>query len=253
MAQAGADRGVAEGHAGQAAGAPARPAGLSRLLPAVVVGVVVLAGIGAALRGPLERRPVIRPTTTRSVGADAQTLEETTPTTSPSPSLAGESIAIEVPPWVSTALWTLLALATALLVGMILRRLLELRSRPDLVRRPPVVAGQTAAATEAPDLAEPIAQAWQGLRASAPPRDAVVAAWVALEDGAAAHGAGRAASETPTEFTEYVLRETSADPEAIAALRASYLRARFGPDPVTPQDVDRAAAALARIEATWSG
>lgn len=240
---------------GASSPAASSPAASTRtLVPGAVVGLLVLAGVGAAMRGPLDRVPVPHPTYPRPTGGNVQTLE-TPPTMTPTvePTWLDESITIELPSWLPTALWILLGAVIVVVVLLVVRRLLEMRDGSGPRGPRADVSGQVALAGEAPDLAEPIAQAWQRLRSTAPPRDAVVAAWVALEEGAAAHGAGRAASETPTEFTRYVLSTTRVDPDAVASLRACYLAARFAPDPVHPEDVERAAAALARIEATWSG
>jgi Domain of unknown function (DUF4129) len=81
-----------------------------------------------------------------------------------------------------------------------------------------------------------------------PPSDAVIAAWVQLEQSAAASGTERAAHQTPSEFTEAVLAEHSADAAALHELKAVYQRARFGePGQVTTADAEAARAALRRI------
>ena len=54
--------------------------------------------------------------------------------------------------------------------------------------------------------------------------DAIVAAWVAIERGAAQTGVARRPSQTATEFTVTVLSRTNADPDAIRILRGLYLR-----------------------------
>ncbi|MBE1874914.1 DUF4129 domain-containing protein [Myceligenerans pegani] len=84
-------------------------------------------------------------------------------------------------------------------------------------------------------------------RARGVPRDAVVAAWVALEDAAAAHGTERDPADTPTEFTAALLAATPAPAADIRTLRALYQRARFTTRPVTDDDVAAARAALAGI------
>jgi hypothetical protein len=85
-------------------------------------------------------------------------------------------------------------------------------------------------------------------RKGGPPSDAVIAAWVQLEEAAAASGTERAPHQTPSEFTETVLCQHNADAEALEDLRRLYHRARFGkPETVTPEDVTAARAALERI------
>lgn len=82
------------------------------------------------------------------------------------------------------------------------------------------------------------------VRRRVPPTEAVVAAWVHLEDAAGRSGVPRKRTQTPTEFTVDVLDRTPVDPAATRALLALYLRARFGDDPMTTSDVATALAAL---------
>ncbi|HEY7594879.1 MAG TPA: DUF4129 domain-containing protein [Actinophytocola sp.] len=85
-------------------------------------------------------------------------------------------------------------------------------------------------------------------RAGGPPGDAVIAAWLRLEEAAEREGAGREPHQTATEFTAALLeRHTTSEP-ALDELRELYQRARFGPpDEVTETDADAAVAALDRI------
>ncbi|MGQ0840796.1 DUF4129 domain-containing protein [Actinokineospora sp.] len=86
-------------------------------------------------------------------------------------------------------------------------------------------------------------------RAGGPPADAIVAAWLVLEDAAAAHGVRRAAHQTPTEFTGDVLAAHAVDGVALGELRRLYQRARFGePGAVTDADAEAARDALLRVE-----
>lgn len=88
-------------------------------------------------------------------------------------------------------------------------------------------------------------------RAGGPPSDAVVRAWLVLEESAAESGTARRPEQTSTEFTADVLGAHDVDPAALRTLRSLYQRARFGqPDSVTEQDADAAAAALDRIADT---
>ncbi|WP_433268355.1 DUF4129 domain-containing protein [Actinosynnema sp. CS-041913] len=84
-------------------------------------------------------------------------------------------------------------------------------------------------------------------RVGGPPRDAVVGAWLRLEQAAADSGAARAPHETPTEFTGALLARHHVDEDATAALRKVYQRARFGVAAVTDEDARIAQDALARI------
>ncbi|MFE4463522.1 DUF4129 domain-containing protein [Oerskovia sp. NPDC056781] len=85
------------------------------------------------------------------------------------------------------------------------------------------------------------------LDTAATPRDAVTAAWIALEDATADTGHRRHPAQTPTEFTTTVLDATPADPDAVTTLLGLYQRARFTTHPLTPQDVDAARDCLERL------
>ena len=106
---------------------------------------------------------------------------------------------------------------------------------------------------EQPDLAvldEGLLAAGWAVEADHPhPADAVLAAWVALERAARRSGVERDPASTPTEFTVDVLDRTSADRAATRTLLALYLRARFGSEAVTPDDVGTARTALATLRA----
>jgi hypothetical protein len=102
-------------------------------------------------------------------------------------------------------------------------------------------------------LATAVARAEAHLAGVAGPADAVVAAWIALEDEAALQGTGRDPAQTPTEFTSVLLQHTPAPADAVAVLRSLYHRARFTSHPVTPDDVRRARESLARIAAALDG
>jgi len=85
-------------------------------------------------------------------------------------------------------------------------------------------------------------------RDGGPPGDAVIAAWLTLEEAAAHEGAGRKPHETATEFTAALLSRYTTSEPALDELRVLYQRARFGrPGEVTEDDVRTAAAALDRI------
>lgn len=66
--------------------------------------------------------------------------------------------------------------------------------------------------------------------------DAIIAAWLALEEGAKLAGVPRDRAQTPTEFTLEVLSQTPATPQVIQELLALYQVARF-----TNKDLDQSA------------
>jgi hypothetical protein len=85
-------------------------------------------------------------------------------------------------------------------------------------------------------------------RRSGPPSDAVVAAWLRLEEAAAESGFARAPHQTPTEFTTGVLAKHLGAQDAVGQLRELYQRARFGrAGTVTEADADDAHDALEAI------
>jgi hypothetical protein len=83
-------------------------------------------------------------------------------------------------------------------------------------------------------------------RGGGEPRDAVIRAWVTLEN---ATERTRAPHQTATEFTVALLEEETADEQALRELRTLYQRARFG-HTAADGDAERARAALDRILAT---
>lgn len=84
------------------------------------------------------------------------------------------------------------------------------------------------------------------------PGDAVIAAWLALEDAAASSGVPRSPAATPTEFTTAVLDATAADAAATRTLLALYHRARFAPGAqLGPGEVATARECLSRLAASW--
>jgi hypothetical protein len=108
------------------------------------------------------------------------------------------------------------------------------RSGPEQVREPWVRP-----------LREGLDQADALIRGGQLPTDAVIAAWVALEEAAAHAGVVRDPTATPTEFTLTVLDRTPVDPRATRALLRLYHRARFSDQQLTGTDV-----ALARTTLT---
>lgn len=105
---------------------------------------------------------------------------------------------------------------------------------------------------ELPVLRQGVAAAQRWLDQIAEPGNAIVAAWLALEDAAASSGLRRGPAETPTEFTVDVLRRTAADPDATRELLGLYHRARFSAAGVGPADVVRAGDCLAALASSWA-
>ena len=83
------------------------------------------------------------------------------------------------------------------------------------------------------------------------PTDAIVAAWLALEEAAAMIGAPRGPADTPTEFTAAVLAHTPADRIAVGMLLQLYHRARFSTGGVGADDLASARRCLRELAASW--
>ena len=153
--------------------------------------------------------------------------------------------------WITLIAAIILGLLVAALLTFAVRKLLTIL-RGQIDTTPDNLTAGTATATHAedvdlPELQDAVTRALAHLDGHARPRDAVVAAWVALEEAAARAGAHRDPAQTPTEFAGTVLAATPAPPAAVARLRTLYQRARFTDRPIDRPAVAEARAALADI------
>ncbi len=222
---------------------PGRAAASARdravVLTAVAAVLVVLAVLAGALAGPVQ------------LGGRQAEPPELPPTFSvpppPSPPPAGVDRPVaeqgEPPAWLRTVVVVLLLLAGAAVLALVVR---WLRRRRWWTPPPPGDADAPGTAADVGDM-QVVAAMRAGVRSASraladdvPPGDAVVAAWVAVEEAAASTGVVRDRAQTATEFTLDVLDRTRADPDATRALLSLYLTARFGAHPVTAADVRRA-------------
>src|SRR5699024_9533813 len=141
------------------------------------------------------------------------------------------------------------------LVLLVLLRLLAYWRRPRAEGPPdPGTTADYGEAEPEPDLPmlhEGVRHAVDQLRAAGPPRDAIVSAWLAMEDAADRSGARRRPAQTPTEHAAAVLARTGADAEATRALLHLYHRARFSTREPDRADVDAAGRALEALAASW--
>jgi len=155
--------------------------------------------------------------------------------------------------WLLALVWALLV--TALLVAAVVlwRVLRRSRARQDLSSAPVLpTPGTSAPDSPAPELQAGLGAARHLLDTVADPTDAVLAAWVALEQAADRSGVSRRPADTPTEFTASVLTATPADATAVTALLALYHRARFSTAGVGPDAVAAARRCLDALTRTWS-
>jgi hypothetical protein len=104
---------------------------------------------------------------------------------------------------------------------------------------------------DTPAMRTGIELALQALDEQREPADAIVRAWLGLQETAAESGIVRRPAETPTEFTSRILGRAFADDRAVSTLLRLYLRTRFGDHPVTTGDVAAVRAALQELVRTW--
>lgn len=241
--------GAGTGGARAVVGQARRP---SSARPAVVGVLLVIAVLASALAGPWS--PEFAPGGPVTVRETADPPVEPTaePTVSPvvedqQPPMGRETVA-----WAGFLLITAALVALALLLRRFAgggRRGID--AGTDDTAAPPG-PGTAAVGVDVPDvdaLREGVAAAAAHLAGAGRPVDAVIAAWVRLEEAAAASGLPRDPAATPTEFTLAVLDRTRADRGASRVLLDLYLRARFGEEHLTVDDVASARAAVATLAA----
>lgn len=161
-------------------------------------------------------------------------------------------------PTVNSTLQTVLlvlAVVVALVVAALLIRLLVSAMRERRRNRPRRLRAAGAAAepevADAPAVLRGIAAALVAFDEHREPSDAVVQAWLGLQQAAEDAGFARSKAETPTEFTGRVLSRTGADRAPLRRLLRLYLRARFGDGAITADDAIAARDALRALEASW--
>ena len=213
------------------------------LAVAATTALLVVVVAGAALGGGWAMDPAPLPT---------MTFEAPPPVTAPPeviaiPNSTTPGTIKQIAGWTVTVIATLIA-AYALyrLVRWVHRTIL-----PWLATRfgPPVALPPQPelAALPLPALAAAMVEAEAQLHQGRQPTDAIIAAWLALEDAAVRSGALRAPAQTPTEFTVSVLATTPASPQAVNELLSLYHLARFAHLSMTTTQVAAARAALRQL------
>lgn len=102
-----------------------------------------------------------------------------------------------------------------------------------------------------PALRSGIELALQMLDEQREPADAIVRAWLGLQETAEESGIVRRPAETATEFTSRILSRAVVDDRALRTLLRLYLRSRFGDHPITSDDVAAVRVALQELVRTW--
>lgn len=227
-----------------------------RLLPLVIAGCIAVV-IVAALQGPIvfgkPRFDLIMPGNGPDITLSPEPTQQgdeapDTPTTQPHGLFDPTTILIAIS-----------ALAAAAIVAAILLGVRALRRR----RR-----GETSTADLSPLSAEPVdtppatpapARLARGIQRSldildtaVDPQDAVIAAWLGLQESAEDAGYSAQVSETPAEFTVRVLARDDSIARDLRELLGLYQDVRFGDHRATASDITRARDALRAIREVWS-
>ncbi len=160
--------------------------------------------------------------------------------------------------WLQNVLLALVITAGVVGLGLlgwlIWRRFRALRPDPDEEPVPDglLTAYQDKPQPELPVLRRGVTAAGELLDRISNPNDAIIRAWLALEEAAESSGVTREPSETPTEFTVDVLDRTPAEPAPVRRLLRLYLQARFATEPATAEDVREAKRCLFALAESWS-
>jgi len=153
--------------------------------------------------------------------------------------------------WLDTAARVIVAIVAAFVLWRILRRItFKGRARRRSASGPGgmIVDG---ADPRLPEMQRGLETALARLDEIADPGNAVIAAWIALEEAAAESGVARTPSQTPTEFTMSILELLNADPVAATTLLRLYHRVRFAHHRPSASDVTAARASLIRLAEYW--
>jgi hypothetical protein len=237
--------------------APERSTASRRLLALIIVPLgFALIMIVAALQGT----PRIRILESENE-ALPMASEQPQPTVTPGPPLLpeqGENPVLKVIAIIIAAILTTAAVAVLVfLVILLVRKLISMwRDRALPAREGAEIDDLPAAASVAPTpdavvIRRGIAEAIRVMGDVSDPGDAIIAAWVGLEQTAADSGVTRAPSETPREFTLRIIARRGATQQDVTALVDLYEQVRFGGHLASDDDRAQARTLLARLEEEW--
>jgi hypothetical protein len=158
----------------------------------------------------------------------------------------------KIPVWVPIALGViLLAIIAFFIYRWLMRRRLP---APPGLHAAPVQGIRVAPPEPEPEpeaLLTGIELALQTLDDERDPADAIVKAWLGLQQTAEDSGIVRRPAETPTEFTARIMNSAFADDRAVKTLLRLYLKTRFGDHPVTAEEVAAVRTALQQLVGNW--
>ncbi|WP_166983589.1 DUF4129 domain-containing protein [Paramicrobacterium fandaimingii] len=228
------------------------------LFPGVIICAVLVIMI-AALQGPLvvgaPRLDLIVPQLGSSL---PPATEPAAPGNTVPENDAPESTGLLNPTIILFALGSLAAAALVITVFLIVRAVRR-RRRAELdtaaVSTLPSAqedAGDREQTISAPAVARGIDRALTALDERGVTHDAIVEAWLGLQQSAEDSGLRLRASETPTEFTVRVLAREQSIVNEVAVLVSLYQGVRFGDQRPTASDIDNARSALLSIREVWS-
>jgi hypothetical protein len=224
------------------------------LLTCVGLGFLVLIGAGAqgaASFSGVRWVPDFSPPTNMPVFPTNLRTDRPTP-----PPQAGHHISTTIE--LGLIVWIVAGIAALIAVLLVIRWLLRRQPRmAEVIHAPEVsaaeepVAEQEKAEPSMPVVRRGLRQAIADLAREREPHDAIVKAWLGLQDAAEEAGVSRRLAETPTEFTRRILARVPADIDAVDMLLRCYLQVRFGDHPATNADVERVRLSLESLAASW--
>ncbi|MGC5166732.1 DUF4129 domain-containing protein [Luteimicrobium sp. DT211] len=232
----------------------------ARAVVGVVAGLGVVAVLAVALQGPAAHEGV-RWLPHVDVGGGARLTPPPAPTQT-MPTLATPSDhGLErwhVSPWVWLVVLGVVLAAIVLALAAWWRRHHDGSPPDDEPAEPPGVHDAAVAEPEAvPDVPDlPVLRrgfdhAFHALGAGREPHDAIVTAWLGLEEAAQDAGVARRPAETASELTTRILGRVTSDDVAARSLLDLYLRVRYGGYAATPDDVAAARADLEALTRGW--
>ncbi|PKI93193.1 hypothetical protein CW368_02640 [Actinomycetales bacterium SN12] len=237
---------------GRRSAPPRAPAG-PLLLQAGALGLFLVVIAATALAG----RPVVTGGIFDFARPEAPSaLQTLTSAPSPPPAEPAEPnpviiiIGIALLVFVAAVLIIVLIRLARALIGALRQRL---RALPDPAETAVEAAIEPAQeeTVDAPTVLRGIAAALSVVTERRDPGDAIIAAWLGLEETASDAGAGRGRAETPAEFTLRILLARPGIDDPARNLLNLYEQVRFGGHQPTEGMRDDAARTLAEIERGW--